>query len=63
MGSPIEHHYKNYEDWPCIKCGRSIRFLKPLHGVPEVVCEKCKKENENAIRITRKKTSVRSNCR
>jgi len=43
VGSLIEHHYKDYEDWPCIKCGQMIRLLKPLHQMPpEVKCAKCK---------------------
>lgn len=35
----------NYEDWPCIKCGKSIRLLKPLHQMPpEVECNECEEK-------------------
>ena len=42
----LNHKSKDYEDWPCIECGRMLRFLKPMHGgPPQVKCKKCEKEN------------------
>ena len=38
--------YKNYEYWPCVKCGKSIKLLNPLHQMPpQVKCSKYRKEN------------------
>jgi hypothetical protein len=41
--------YKNYEKWPCIKCGKLIKVYKPIHQMPpQVKCDKCmEKENKN----------------
>ena len=38
------HKHKDYEEWPCIECGKLVKLLKPLHQVPpQVKCDKCEK--------------------
>jgi len=59
MGSPLEHHYKNYEDWPCISCGRIVRLLKPIHEIPpQVECRKC--ETKGKKKMTKSRRRIRA---